>query len=79
MAGLVVYSAYWACDPKLNKSIKTKDAIVTFFVEEHLSAYQGLAGLFIAGLLSGALRYGRHVFTNFLLIYFRMQNRKLSL
>ena len=70
MAGLVVYSAYWACDPKLNKSIQTKDAIVTFFVEEHLSAYQGLAGLFIAGLLSGALRYGMctqtfvHIFPN---------------
>ena len=56
LSGLVVYATYWFCDPKLGGSIQEKDEIITHFVTEHLSANQGLTGLFIAGLLSGALR-----------------------
>ena len=56
LSGLAVYAVYWDCDPKLTGLIQKKDELVTFFVEEHLSVYQGLSGLFIAGLLGGALR-----------------------
>ena len=56
LSGLVVYGTYWFCDPQKNGNIKSKDEIVTHFVQEHLSAHPGLTGLFIAGLLSGALR-----------------------
>ena len=56
LSGLAVYAVYWDCDPKLRGLIHKKDELVTYFVEEHLSAYQGLSGLFIAGLLGGALR-----------------------
>ena len=57
LSGLAVYAVYWDCDPKLKGLIHKKDELITFFVEEHLSKYQGLLGLFIAGLLGGALRY----------------------
>ena len=56
LSGLAVYAVYWDCDPKLTGLTQKKDELVTFFVIEHLSVYQGLSGLFIAGLVGGALR-----------------------
>ena len=56
LSGLAVYAVYWDCDPKLSGSILKKDELITYFVQEHLSIFQGLLGLFIAGLLGGALR-----------------------
>ena len=56
LCGMVVYAVYWDCDPKLKDHIEKKDELITYFVQEHLSLYQGLVGLFIAGLLGGALR-----------------------
>jgi hypothetical protein len=57
IVGLVIYANYWACDPKLTRTIEKKDELVTLFVLDHLVDYQGIPGIFIASLLSGALRY----------------------
>ena len=57
LSGLAVYAVYWDCDPKLKGLIQKKDELITYFVKDHLSVHQGLSGLFIAGLLGGALRY----------------------
>ncbi len=80
--GLVVFANYWACDPKLTRTIDKKDELVkenifafltvrsfgnspmyyshsqvTLFVLDHLIDFYGIPGIFIASLLSGALRY----------------------
>ena len=56
LSGLAVYAVYWDCDPKLTGLIHKKDELLTYFVKDHLTVHQGLSGLFIAGLLGGALR-----------------------
>ena len=56
LAGLVVYANYWSCDPKARGIIEKKDELPTLFVMEHLASFYGLPGVFMASLLSGALR-----------------------
>lgn len=56
VAGAVVYAVYATCDPVLTGHIKDKDAIVPYFVLRYFADTPGLVGLFVASLISGALR-----------------------
>ncbi len=56
VAGLVVYATYWSCDPKAEGIIGKKDEMTPLFVMQHLTQFYGVPGLFVACLLSGALR-----------------------
>lgn len=56
VAGLVIYANYWSCDPKAMGIITKKDELPTLFVMQHLVKFYGIPGVFIASLLSGALR-----------------------
>ncbi|XP_046460580.1 sodium-coupled monocarboxylate transporter 1-like isoform X1 [Daphnia pulex] len=53
--GLVMYSRYFDCDPLTSQVINKADQIVPFYVMDVLGDYPGLPGLFVAGILSGAL------------------------
>ena len=56
VAGLVVYANYWSCDPKTEGIIDKTDEIAPLFVMQHLVKFYGVPGVFVAALLSGALR-----------------------
>ena len=56
VAGLVVYANYWSCDPKAEGIIDKTDEIAPLFVMQHLVKFYGVPGVFVASLLSGALR-----------------------
>jgi len=53
--GLVLYSAYYNCDPIVSKKIASQDQLLPFYVMDMLSKFHGLPGLFVSGIFSGAL------------------------
>lgn len=54
-AGLVIYANFRHCDPFITGQISQTDQILPRFVMEFLGHIQGLPGLFVAGIFSGAL------------------------
>lgn len=55
ISGLVMYSHYQGCDPKLDGRISSYDQLMPLFVVETMGTKPGLAGLFVAGIFSGSL------------------------
>ncbi|XP_064455843.1 putative sodium-dependent multivitamin transporter [Ornithodoros turicata] len=54
-AGLVIYANFRHCDPLISNQISGTDQVLPRFVMEYLGHIQGLPGLFVAGIFSGAL------------------------
>ena len=54
-AGMVAFAFYQDCDPLKAKQISKKDQIFPYFVMQLVGDFPGLPGLFVAGVLSGAL------------------------
>lgn len=54
--GLVMFAKYYKCDPLQRGSITNHDQLVPIFVMEEANFIPGLAGLFISGIFSAALR-----------------------
>ncbi len=57
LSGMVLFANYAECDPLKAGLIKSKDQIIPYFVLDHLGSWQGLPGVFMACLFSGALRF----------------------
>ncbi|XP_022915693.2 sodium-coupled monocarboxylate transporter 2-like [Onthophagus taurus] len=53
--GLTMYAKYFDCDPLASNKIQKRDQMVPYFVMDVSKNIPGLAGLFIAGILSAAL------------------------
>jgi len=54
-SGLVIYSKYYGCDPLKAGRISAYDQLMPVYVVDSLKNMPGLAGLFFAGIFSGAL------------------------
>lgn len=54
-AGIVMYANFRHCDPLLAGKITKTDQVLPYFVMLYLGGVQGLPGLFVAGIFSGAL------------------------
>ncbi|CAG0888409.1 unnamed protein product, partial [Darwinula stevensoni] len=54
-SGLVVFAVYVDCDPLKAGYIKKQDQIIPYYVMDKLSHLNGLPGIFLAALFSGAL------------------------
>ncbi|KAK8782490.1 hypothetical protein V5799_016170 [Amblyomma americanum] len=54
-AGIVMYANFRHCDPLLSGKITKTDQVLPYFVMLYLGGVQGLPGLFVAGIFSGAL------------------------
>uniref|UniRef100_A0A131YJZ3 Sodium/solute symporter culex quinquefasciatus sodium/solute symporter n=1 Tax=Rhipicephalus appendiculatus TaxID=34631 RepID=A0A131YJZ3_RHIAP len=54
-AGIVMYANFRHCDPLLSGKITKTDQVLPYFVMLNLGGVQGLPGLFVAGIFSGAL------------------------
>jgi sodium-coupled monocarboxylate transporter 8/12 len=57
LAGLVVFSKYYDCDPLSTNRVKAVDQLFPLFVIDTLGFIPGFVGLFVAGVFSGSLRY----------------------
>nr|XP_042906435.1 sodium-coupled monocarboxylate transporter 2-like [Parasteatoda tepidariorum] len=58
LAGLVLYSLYYLCDPVLDKAqtgLTKYDQMMPYYIIRKFIAYPGLTGLCIAGIFSGSL------------------------
>ncbi|KAE8753000.1 hypothetical protein FOCC_FOCC000346 [Frankliniella occidentalis] len=53
--GGVLYAKYEGCDPLTTKEVQRADQLVALMVEQTSGRVPGLAGLFLAGLLSAAM------------------------
>ncbi|KAJ8688365.1 hypothetical protein QAD02_024160 [Eretmocerus hayati] len=53
--GVVIFAAYYDCDPVSTKQIKKPDQLLPFFVMELAKSIPGLPGLFVSGVFSAAL------------------------
>uniref|UniRef100_T1IT23 Sodium/solute symporter n=1 Tax=Strigamia maritima TaxID=126957 RepID=T1IT23_STRMM len=53
--GLILYTAYWDCDPYNSQQIEQPDQIFPLFVMQTMSSIPGMPGLFVAGVYSAAL------------------------
>ncbi|CAH0557293.1 unnamed protein product [Brassicogethes aeneus] len=53
--GLVIYAAYYKCDPVTRGSIHKSDQLLPYFVMEIAAFMPGLPGLFVSGVFSAAL------------------------
>ncbi|KAG1701238.1 Sodium-coupled monocarboxylate transporter 1 [Nymphon striatum] len=60
--GLILYTLYHDCDPLKSGKISGRDQILPFFVMTELVKFQGLPGLFLAGLSCGALRKSTRIY-----------------
>ena len=54
--GLVIFAAFYDCDPVLSKKIKKYDQILPYFIIKTTSNIPALPGIFVAGVFSAALR-----------------------
>lgn len=54
--GLVVFAAFYDCDPVKAKLITKSDQILPYFVIKTASHIPALPGIFVAGVFSAALR-----------------------
>nr|CAD7412582.1 unnamed protein product [Timema cristinae] len=55
IVGLIIYAAYYDCDPYTTKKISKPDQIVPYYVMDTAANIPGLSGLFVAGIFSAAL------------------------
>ncbi|XP_001600571.1 sodium-coupled monocarboxylate transporter 1 [Nasonia vitripennis] len=53
--GIVIFAAFYDCDPVSSKQIRKPDQLLPFFVMELAQAIPGLPGLFVSGVFSAAL------------------------
>ncbi|CAH0382315.1 unnamed protein product [Bemisia tabaci] len=53
--GMVIYSEYAACDPVQSEVIKASDQLLPLYTMNVLGKYQGLPGLFVAGIFAASL------------------------
>lgn len=54
-AGVLVYAAFWKCDPKSAGYVETDDQLFPFYVLQTVGNYRGIPGLFVAGVFGAAL------------------------
>lgn len=54
-AGVLVYAAFWKCDPKSASYVETDDQLFPFYVLQTVGNYRGIPGLFVAGVFGAAL------------------------
>lgn len=54
--GLVIYAAFYDCDPVTTKVISKSDQLLPYFVMKITSHVPGLPGIFVSGVFSAALR-----------------------
>ncbi|XP_077555197.1 putative sodium-dependent multivitamin transporter isoform X2 [Haemaphysalis longicornis] len=54
-AGIVIYANFRHCDPLLSGKITNTDQVLPYFVMLYLGGVQGVPGLIVAGIFSGAL------------------------
>ncbi|XP_054283593.1 putative sodium-dependent multivitamin transporter [Macrosteles quadrilineatus] len=55
LAGLSIFSVYYACDPVSSGRIKSLDQLMPLFVMDMMGSVPGLSGLFAAGIFSASL------------------------
>ncbi|GAB6029795.1 hypothetical protein CHUAL_005509 [Chamberlinius hualienensis] len=53
--GLLIYTAYYACDPIASKAIRSPNQLISMFIGDELSVFTGLAGVFFAGFLCASI------------------------
>lgn len=53
--GLLVYAAYYQCDPKTVGIVKADDQLMPLYVMQTIGEFHGVPGLFIAGVCGAAL------------------------
>ncbi|KAM0733658.1 Sodium-coupled monocarboxylate transporter 1 [Formica fusca] len=53
--GIVIYAAFYDCDPITTKQIRKPDQLLPYFVMELSHTIPGLPGLFVSGVFSAAL------------------------
>ncbi|GAB6027707.1 hypothetical protein CHUAL_001945 [Chamberlinius hualienensis] len=54
-AGILMYAYYYNCDPVKSGKVKLRDQAMALFAVETLSFCNGLAGVFVAGVMSATL------------------------
>lgn len=55
LCGLVLHILYYGCDPVVSQKIHKTEEILPLFISEYGRNIHGLAGLFLAGLISASL------------------------
>lgn len=55
-AGLLMYAKYADCDPFTTGQVSKSDQLLPYYVMDVAVKIPGLSGLFIAGVVSAALR-----------------------
>ena len=60
--GLIIYANYYNCEPVMDKKIGKNDQIVAYYVEQVAKKRSGISGLFMAALLSSAIRLQQDVY-----------------
>ncbi|GAB6027709.1 hypothetical protein CHUAL_001945 [Chamberlinius hualienensis] len=55
VAGILMYAYYYNCDPVKSGKVKLRDQVMALFAMETLSFCKGLAGVFVAGVMSATL------------------------
>lgn len=66
--GLVIYAAFYDCDPLITKKIQTYDQILPHYILKTTSNIPAFPGIFVAGVFSASLRY----ISNYLLRLFQI-------
>lgn len=56
LMGLIIYAKYADCDPFKTGEVKRTDQLLPYYVMDVAAYVPGLPGLFIAGVVSAALR-----------------------
>lgn len=57
LTGLIMYAKYADCDPFKTGEVKRNDQLLPYYVMDVARSIPGLSGLFIAGVVSAALRF----------------------
>lgn len=57
-----MYTKYADCDPFKIGEVQRNDQLLPYYVMDVAGSLQGLPGLFIAGVVSAALRYFRYTY-----------------
>lgn len=60
-AGLLMYAKYADCDPFTTGQVSKNDQLLPYYVMDVAARIPGLSGLFIAGVVSAALRYNKYI------------------
>ncbi|KAG8222829.1 hypothetical protein J437_LFUL005035, partial [Ladona fulva] len=54
-AGMLIYAAYFDCDPLISQTVKKPDQLFPLFVMDSLGDFPGFPGLFVSGIFSAGL------------------------